>query len=63
MTIREMKRLKKEFGKDLVIKPAIRLHDDPDGDCKYHITYKNIIVGSDLVDYEFVKNYIIRKGL
>lgn len=63
MTQEEMKKLKEEFGDDLSIVKATHLHDE-DGynySNEYTILYKNIIVGSELVDYDFVKNNILKE--
>lgn len=58
MTKQEMELLKKEFGNKLRIEKAYHLHDEYDWN-EYSITYNNIIVGSELVDYEFVRNNIL----
>lgn len=63
MTQEEMKQLKEEFGNDLSIVKATCLHDE-DGynfSNEYIIACKNIIVGSELVDYDFVKNNILKE--
>lgn len=63
MTQEEMKKLKEEFGDNLSIAKAAHLHDE-DGynySNEYIIEYKNIIVGSELVDYDFVKNNILKE--
>lgn len=61
MTKLEMGLLKKEFGNDLKIEKAYHLHDEYGYNYSNQITisYKNIIVGSELVDYEFVRNNIL----
>ena len=63
MTREEMKQLKDEFGNDLSIEKAIHLHDENGYNYsnEYTISYKNIIVGSELVDYDFVRNNILKK--
>lgn len=58
MKLVEMEKLQKEFGSDLKIAKHIRLHDEFDFGNKYIITYKNIIVGCELVSYDFVKENI-----
>ena len=59
MTTEDMIELKTEYGKDLEITKAVHLHDEDEWN-KYSITYKGIIVGSELVSKEFVKDYIKR---
>ena len=63
MTQEEMKKLKEEFGDNLSIAKTTHLHDENDYNYsnKYIIAYKNIIVGSELVDYDFVKNNILKE--
>ena len=61
MTKQEMTQLKNEFGKDLKIQDYVRTIDDYSYyfDVKKEITYKGIIVGSDIVDYDFVRQNIL----
>ena len=57
MTIKEMVELRDEYGPDMVIDEAVHLHDEYEWN-KYTISYKGIIVGSELVTKEFVRDYI-----
>lgn len=61
MTIKEMEQLKKEFGKDLKIEDYVKVMDDYSYyfDIKKRISYKGIIVGSDIVEYNFVRQNIL----
>ena len=59
MTVKEMELLKKEFDKDLKIEDYVKLMDEYFCDIKKIISYKGIIVGSDKVDYNFVKQNIL----
>lgn len=61
MTIKEMEQLKKEFGKDLKIEDYVKVMDDYSYyfDIKKSISYKGIIVGSDIVEYNFVRQNIL----
>ena len=59
MTIKELSDLRNEFGEELYVKKATNLHDERYGN-KIEIVYKNIIVGSDLVSYEFVRENILK---
>ena len=61
MKVKEMEQLKKEFGKDLKIEDYVKVMDDYSYyfDIKKIISYKGIIVGSDIVDYNFVKQNIL----
>ena len=54
-----MELLKKEFDKDLKIEDYLKLMDEYFYDIKKIISYKGIIVGSDIVDYNFVKQNIL----
>lgn len=59
MTISEMNELKNEYGDDMRISPAgPHIHDDPYSWNKYNITYKGIIVGSELVSADSIRQYI-----
>ena len=53
-----VERLNVEFGGGVVLREHIKLHDEYDTP-KYVITYQNIIVGSELVDEQFVRNNIL----
>lgn len=55
----EMEALKKEYGDDLEITQSYHLHDEDEWN-KWVISYKGIIVGSELVSKNFVKDYIAR---
>jgi hypothetical protein len=57
MTIKEMYELTKEFGDDLSVDDAVHLHDE-DGWNNFTISYKGIIVRSELVSADFVRKYI-----
>ena len=57
MTIKEMVELRDEYGPDMVIDDAVHLHDEDEWN-KFTISYKGIIVGSELVTKEFVRDYI-----
>ena len=57
MTIKEMVELRDEYGPDMVIEDAVHLHDE-DSWNKFTISYKGIIVGSELVSKEDVRKYI-----
>ena len=59
MTNEEMIKLQNEFGSELKIENAIHLHDEYEWN-KLTISYKGIIVGSELVDYEFARNNILK---
>lgn len=60
MTMHEMDMLKREYGADMKISKAVHLHDEDEWN-KYCISYKGIIVGSELVSADFVRNYITEK--
>ena len=60
MTLYEMELLKREYGNDMEISGAVHLHDEDEWN-EYTISYKGVIVGSELVSREFVKNYISEK--
>lgn len=55
----EMEALKKEYGDDLKIARSYHLHDEDEWN-EWEISYKGIIVGSELVSKDFVKDYIAR---
>ena len=57
MTLKEMHELKYKYGKDFRIARAIRLHDE-DSWNEYSLSYKGIIVGSELVPVQFVEDNI-----
>ena len=57
MTLADMIHLYNEFSPDLRIDPAIHLHDE-DSWNEYTISYKGIIVGSELVNADFVRKNI-----
>lgn len=57
MTILEMYELMKEYGNDMRVSKAIHLHDEDEWN-EYTISYKGIIVGSELVNADFVRHYI-----
>lgn len=57
MTILEMYELMKEYGNDLRVSKAIHLHDEDEWN-EYTISYKGVIVGSELVSADFVRHYI-----
>ena len=62
MTELEMEILKAEFGEKLEIKDCVKTMDDYsyDFDVKKEIYYDGIIVGSDIVDLNFVKQNILK---
>ena len=62
MTELEMEILKAEFGEKLEIKDYVKTMDDYsyDFDVKKEISYDGIIVGSDIVDCNFVKQNILK---
>lgn len=51
-------RLNIEFGGGVKLSKHYKLYDEDDWN-EYCITYNNIIVGSELVDYDFVRQNII----
>lgn len=57
MTISEMISLYAEYGPDLRISKAYHLHDEDEWN-EYTISFKGIIVGSELVDADFVRKNI-----
>ena len=57
MTVAEMNGLQKEFGLELRITEAYHCHDDYDWN-KYDISFRGIIVGSELVSVDFVQSNI-----
>ena len=61
MTELEMETLKAEFGEKLEIKDYVKTMDDYsyDFDVKKEISYDGIIVGSNIVDFDFVKQNIL----
>lgn len=56
MTLIEMMKLQEEYG--ATVAKSIRIHDDPDSGNEYTIAYNNVIVGSELVTVDFVKQNI-----
>ena len=62
MTELEMEILKAEFGEKLEIKDYVKTMDDYsyDFDVKKEISYDGIIVGSDIVGFDFVKQNILK---
>ena len=58
----EMEILKAEFGEKLEIKDYVKTMDDYsyNFDVKKEISYDGIIVGSDIVDFDFVKQNILK---
>lgn len=62
MTTQEIKKLQEEF-KELKVEKSYWLHDETGFNYSNKITlsYKGIIVGSELVDYEFVRNNILQR--
>ena len=62
MTELEMEILKTEFGEKLEIKDYVKTMDDYsyDFDVKKEISYDGIIVGSDIVGFNFVKQNILK---
>ena len=57
------KMTQEEFGNDLSIVKATYLHDENGYNYsnEYIIAYKNIIVSSELVEYNFVRNNILKE--
>lgn len=57
-----IKKLREEFGNDVRFEKAIHLHDEVGYNYsnEYTISYKGVIVGSELVDYDFIRENIIR---
>ena len=60
MTMEEMYLLVREYKPDLEISNSVHLHDEDEWN-KFCISYKGIIVGSELVSADFVRNYITEK--
>lgn len=62
MTELEMEILKAEFGEKLEIKDYVKTMDDYSYgfSVKKEISYDGIIVGSDIVDFDFVKQNILK---
>lgn len=60
MTMEEMYLLVREYEPDLEISNAVHLHGEDEWN-KFCISYKGIIVGSELVSADFVRNYISEK--
>jgi len=59
MTYEEMVDLLCEYGHEMQVTKAITSEEEMYG-CKYVLSYKGIICGSDLVSPCFVRNYIKR---
>lgn len=57
MTLAEMIHLRNEFGSDLRIAPAVHLHNEDEWN-EFEISFRGIIVGSELVDVDFVRKNI-----
>lgn len=57
MTSEEMLDLLCEFGREMRVTKAITTEEEMYG-CKYVLSYKGIICGSDLVNPVFVRDYI-----
>lgn len=57
MTVNEMVTLRDEYGEEMRISKAIHLHDEDEWN-EYTISYKGVIVGSELVSADFVRDYI-----
>lgn len=57
MTLKEMHELKYKYGKDFRIERAIHLHDEDEWN-EYTLSYRGIIVGSELVGKQFVEENI-----
>ena len=62
MTLKEMHELKYRHGKEFRIGRAIHLHDEDERN-EYVLTYRGIIVGSELVDRQFVEENIEKAKL
>ena len=59
MTPEEMVELLCEYDDGMKVTKAMTTEEEMYG-CKYVLSYKGIICGSDLVDPEFVRDYIKR---
>lgn len=59
MTVSEMIKLKHEYGDEMRVTRAIHLHDEDEWN-KYCISYRDVVVGSELVSVDFVKKNIAR---
>ena len=57
MTVNEMATLRDEYGEEMEISKAIHLHGEDEWN-EYTISYKGVIVGSELVSADFVRDYI-----
>ena len=57
MTTAEMNGLQREYGSELRIDEAYHLHDEDEWN-KFEISFRGIIVGSELVTADFVRNNI-----
>lgn len=57
MTLKEMHELKYKYGKDFCISRAVHLHGEDEWN-EFVLTYKRVIVGSELVPLEFVEDNI-----
>lgn len=57
MTFIEMLNLKAEYGPEMKITKAVRLHDE-DAWNEYEISYRGCLVGSELVSADFVRRLI-----
>ena len=62
MTIKEMHELKYKHGKEFTISRAIHLHDEDECN-EFTLAYRGIIVGSELVDKQFVEENIEKAKL
>lgn len=64
MTPQEVLELVREYAPDLEVAGAVHLHDE-DAWNKVTISYRGVIVGSELVDKEFVRksinNYFVNR--
>ncbi len=58
MTAEEMIELLCEYSPDMRVSHTVHDQDVYDGDCKYTLSYKGIICGSELVPALFVRDYI-----
>ena len=61
MTAEEMLDLLCEYGGDMKVKHNVPDPEVYDGGCKYVLTYKGIVCGSELVEPWFVRDYIKRQ--
>lgn len=57
MSILEIYELLREYGNEMEVRKAVHLHDEYEKN-EYVITYRGVMVGSELVDADSVRYYI-----